>query len=102
MISDGSNPKSEGVETTPGILLVESTKSMILQSSLPVSGDSRMPRPICRACIRVNLLQRVLSIHHLSEDISRTCWASNDNAIDIRNIRTLRQYGLMAFQKLEA
>lgn len=46
IISDGSSPKSVGVETMPETRLLLSTKSMIRQSVFPVSGERRIPRPI--------------------------------------------------------
>lgn len=100
MTVEGSSPKSVGVDTTPVTLWLLSTKSTILQSVLPVLGESRIPLPIlneqiilCRTTVR-------LRTDHLRKDVLRPCRARNDYAINIRYIRTLSQNGFEYHQTM--
>lgn len=81
---------------TPATLLVESTKSIIRQSSFPVSGDRRMPRPISNWKLDLTHegVQGAILTHHLGKHIAGARWTRNNNAVDVGNIRALGQDSL--------
>jgi hypothetical protein len=91
--SIGSSPNNVGAEMSPSTLVTLSTRSIILQSSLP--GEFRRPRPIYRRqdCQHREKLTDIehFEVHHLAKQVSRLCRSSDNDRVDIRDIRSFRQ-----------